>query len=48
MALNDSQVAVFFYDGYKIKTGSESTLTSSLRGDDKLFITVTPAQAGGN
>jgi hypothetical protein len=24
VALNDSQVAVFFYDDYKIKTGSES------------------------
>ena len=36
----------FFYDDYKIKTGSESSLTSRIRGDDEPFITVTPAQAG--
>ena len=46
VALNDSQVAVFFCDDYKIKTGSESPLTSRIHGDDETFITVTPAQAG--
>jgi hypothetical protein len=46
VALNDSQITVFFYDDYKIKTGSESSLTSRLRGDDEPFIAITPAPAG--
>ena len=46
---------LYFFDHCIMKTGSESpygrlcperVLTSRLRGDDKPFITVTPAQAG--